>query len=53
MKVEILAQGDVDGSTLSAAIKERVREQSFTRIDIAVAYLTMQGVRVLERRLTN
>ncbi|WP_433952628.1 phospholipase D-like domain-containing protein [Brevundimonas diminuta] len=49
MKVEILAQGDVDGSTLSAAIKERVREQSFTRIDIAVAYLTMQGVRVLER----
>lgn len=51
MKFQLLAQGGAKELSLAAAIKRRVRTASFNRIDVAAAYVTLQGVRALEATL--
>lgn len=51
MKVQVLAQGGPSGLSLAAAIKQHVRETNYDRLDVAVAYATLQGIHALERIL--
>ncbi len=51
MKVQLIAQGGPSGVSLAAALKQRVLETGFDRLDIAVAYATLQGVMAMERIL--
>lgn len=51
MKIQLLAQGGVKELSLAAAIKSRVRTAPFDRVDVAAAYVTLQGVRALETTL--
>lgn len=51
MKFQLLAQGGAREVSLAAAIKLRVRTAPFNRLDVAAAYVTLQGVRALEATL--
>lgn len=51
MKVQVIAQGGPSGLSLAAAIKQHVLETKFDRLDVAVAYATLQGVKAMERIL--
>ncbi len=52
MKTTLIAQGRPGGPTLEAALAKAVAGQGFDRIEVAVAYATLQGVRTLEALLT-
>lgn len=51
MKIQLLAQGGASQRSLVAAIKRRVLSSPFDRIEIAAAYMTLQGIRALETTL--
>lgn len=51
MQTTLVAQGGSRGTTLSAALKAAAGVHEFDRIDVAVAYATLQGVRALESAL--
>ena len=51
MQVQLIAQGGQKGFTLSAAIKAHTRVTAYDRLDVAVAYATLQGVKALMRIL--
>jgi hypothetical protein len=51
MRVEVVAQGGASGFSLAAAIKPHMLTSVYDRLDVAVAYATLQGVRALERVL--
>lgn len=49
MRSEILAQGGGLGLSLAAALKPHILGETFDRLDVAVAYATLQGIRALDR----
>lgn len=49
MRTEITAQGGRSGLSLAAALKPYILGNAFDRLDVAVAYATLQGVRALNR----
>ncbi|MFD1610286.1 phospholipase D-like domain-containing protein [Sphingomonas tabacisoli] len=49
MQSEILPQGGGLGLSLAAALKPCVLSEAFDRLDVAVAYATLQGIRALDR----
>lgn len=51
MLTKLVAQGDPAGTTLSAALSEIAQIEVFDRLDVAVAYATLQGVKELESAL--
>lgn len=51
MKVDLVAQGGPNRFSLSAALKPHVADGRFDRLDVAVAYATLPGVRALKRVL--
>lgn len=53
MKTRLIAQGHKGGTTLEAALKEAAGSAEFDRLEVAVAYATLQGVRALTKLLAN
>lgn len=51
MRFQLLAQGGRQQLSMAAAIKAHIREAPFDGIDVAAAYVTLQGIRALERIL--
>lgn len=49
MRVELVAQGGADALSLAAAIAGDCRDKRYDRLDVAVAYATVQGLQALER----
>ncbi len=52
MKTALIAQNGKRGSTLAAALRRTASDNAFDRLDVAVAYATLQGLKALERALT-
>jgi len=52
MKTTLIAQGLTGGPTLEDALAKAVAGKGFDRIEVAVAYATLQGVKTLEALLS-
>lgn len=51
MKTNLIGQGGAAGASLYAALKGLTENQAFDRVDVAVAYATLQGVKTLTQAL--
>lgn len=51
MRYRLVAQGNELSPTLSKALREETRSPDFDRLDVAVAYATLQGVRAFEQAI--
>lgn len=51
MKTALVAQNGKGGATLAAALRRAASDGTFDRLDVAVAYATLQGLKALEGAL--
>lgn len=51
MRVHLVAQGGKSGFSIAAGLKDRLLDEQYDRVDVAVAYATRQGLKALRRVL--